>query len=198
MVRISIDGAIGVGKTTLIRMLEKDNYIVNPEDTDRWNDWLALYHTNMTKYAYSFQSRILFDKMCQPFTPNKINIYERSPFTLHNLFGKMLYMDGMINEMEFGLEKMYIEKLAWTPDYIIYLSSDIDTTIDRIKTHSIEQNKAISIDYLKKVHLLHEILFDPSTCPIKVFKIYASTDIQTIYQNAKQVIYEIEKNEFMK
>jgi deoxyadenosine/deoxycytidine kinase len=197
MVRISIDGAIGVGKTTVINMLKKDNHIVNPEDTDKWNDWLQLYHSDMTKYAYSFQSRILFDKMCQPYTTNKINIYERSPFTLHNMFGKLLHTDNMINDMEYELEEMYIERLAWKPDYIIYLSSDIDTTIERIKNHSVTANKNISIDYLKKVHLLHEIVFDPSTCPIKIFKIYASTDINTVYENVKQVIYEIEKNEFM-
>lgn len=197
MVRVVIDGPIGIGKTTILRMLKKDGYTVNPEDTDKWNDWLKLYHTNMSKYAYSFQSRVLFDKMCQPYTQNMINIYERSPYTTHNVFGKILHMDGMINDMEYKLEEMYIDKLAWQPDYIIYLSGDIETISERNKTHEVITNRSIDPEYLNKVHQMHEIIFDPSTCPIKVYKIYASTDTETVHRNVRKVLYEIEKNEFI-
>jgi deoxyadenosine/deoxycytidine kinase len=196
MVRVSIDGTIAVGKTTVLDLLEKDGYIVNKEKTDDWEEWLNLYYTNMKKYAFGLQMRILYDKMFQSYTENKMNIYERSPYTLHNVFGKLLLKDGLMSKIEYELEEAYINKI-WKPDYIIYLSCDTETSIERKQNHSVKANKNIDKKYLMKLNMTHDIVFDPSVSPIKVYKVYANSGKDEVYNTVKSIIGKIERDNFI-
>jgi len=197
--KISIDGGIGVGKTTFLNKLQfllndvslgclTDNTLVITEKTEQWDMWIHSFNTNMERYSFPFQMRILLDKIKEPYDSTKINIYERSPYSLHNIFGNMLVENGFMNDDEFTLEQMYIEQLAWKPDYIIHLYCDLETTKSHIEKHSVEYNKEIDEQYLANVLHQYEFVYDPSICEIPVFKVDTSCNEDEVFKTIIDIL----------
>ena len=101
----SIEGNIGSGKSTLVKMMKEQtsNVVFVKEPVDVWNTIkdnnnetiLEKYYKNQEKYAFSFQimayiSRISILRKTIKKNPNDIIITERSVLTDKNVFAKML------------------------------------------------------------------------------------------------------------
>ena len=194
MPRIVIDGNIGSGKTFYLKRLEKDGYIVHHEDVKKWSNWLQKYNTDMKRYALGFQLQILHDQARLPYKKDQVNIYERSPYTLKNVFGDLLYEEGLFDTDEYELHNRYVKDFAWSPDVIIYLFCDPLVCQERVKSRfSISGDDQLTGDYLKKLHLKHETVFDDLNCHIPLYKINSQEDPETVYKNIKDIISKIEK-----
>ena len=128
----SIEGNIGSGKSTLIKKLknylkqqyQQFNVIHLPEPVKIWegikdsngNTILKKFYQNQEKYAFSFQmmayiSRLMEIKREIEKNANSIIICERSVWTDKNVFAKMLYDDGKIEEVNYTIYNMWFENL---------------------------------------------------------------------------------------
>ena len=122
---ISIDGNIGSGKSTFIHHIK--DYYANPqncngikicflqEPVDIWNTItdkegktiIECYYSNPEKYAFAFQMMAYISRLATLKKELKNNydfiFTERCIFTDCNVFCKMLYDDGKINEIEYKI-----------------------------------------------------------------------------------------------
>ena len=132
---LSIGGNIGSGKSTIINKIAKDYTSVKciPEPIETWGEWLGQFYDNPHKYALGFQLKILntfnyFDKS------STIFITERSPWESKNVFSALLHKQGVLTSMELELYNDFYKEKAWEPHYYIYLYTDYEECLNRIKT----------------------------------------------------------------
>ena len=83
---------------------------------------------------------------------------ERSPYFIKNVFVEKAYEDNTITKDEYKnmltLHKR-TDKL-WEPDGLIYLRSNPENCFNRIKKRGRESEKNIKLEYIKRIHELHE------------------------------------------
>lgn len=172
MVKIfSIEGNIGSGKSTLVRILQEKcpNFIYMLEPVDEWADVkdkkgeniLTKFYRNQEKYSFSFQmmayiSRLAKLKRLVKNNPNSIIITERSVLTDKNVFAKMLYDDKKIEDVN------YIIYLKWFDEFIkeipitgyIYVDVTPETSYTRVLKRN-RQGEDIPLSYLRACNLYH-------------------------------------------
>ena len=180
---ISIDGNIGSGKSTLVEKI-KNNYTNNKiyknlnfcflqEPVDIWNTItdnhgktiIENFYSNPEKYAFAFQMMAYISRLVTIKKAVKQNydiiFTERSIFTDYNVFAKMLYDDGKMNEIEFKIYNTWFDEfMNDLPDIeYIYLKTDPEVAFDRIIKRN-RKGENIPLDYLTKCHEYHENWLD--------------------------------------
>tara|TARA_B110000858_G_C17790909_1_gene469854 strand:+ start:1740 stop:2321 length:582 start_codon:yes stop_codon:yes gene_type:complete len=170
---ISIEGNIGSGKSTVLSKLSEKGYTVLPEIVKKWNkeDWLNDFYESPEENGFSFQMKVLYSHLSKENDIKKTNypiFTERSAYTSHNCFGRLLYEDELISKRNYYLMNDYYESFCKLPTKIIYLKTDPKVCLERIKTRGRETEINISIDYLNKLHLKHEnfLITTPPDCDI--------------------------------
>jgi len=172
----SIEGNIGSGKSTLLEILKNNvhtisnkNIVYVPEPVSEWSTIkdangetiLEKFYADQHKYAFSFQmvayiSRLSLLKRTIRENPDAIIITERSVLTDKEVFAKMLYNEGKIEDVNF---KIY---LKWFDEFIgeiqvnglIYVNTNPDKSNERvIKRARCGEN--IPLEYLEKCHAYH-------------------------------------------
>jgi deoxyadenosine/deoxycytidine kinase len=182
---ISIEGNIGVGKTSLLQKMEtlctSKNYNIDClyEPVKEWENVcdpvskdsvLTQFYKEPAKYAfpfqimaYSTQVQQLLQAVTKPILP-KIVVTERSLESNHEVFTKMLYNDSMITDTSYQIYKMNANthKLSYnrTPNLntnaYIYLKSSPHVCMERIEKRQRKGECEITMDYLEKCHFYHE------------------------------------------
>ncbi len=156
---ITIDGNIGCGKTGVLNHLHKMAKIpVDLEPIENWQPYLNdIYIHN--KNIFNFQIRIWLDR-CWVQEKNDINniLVERSPFFIKNAFIKLAKQDNLLSDDEYNT-LLYLHKKTdplWLNNKYIYLRSNPESCIARIKKRNRVSEDNINLEYLKKLHNLHE------------------------------------------
>jgi deoxyadenosine/deoxycytidine kinase len=169
---ISIEGNIGSGKSTLIKKLRElpefqNGFTFLPEPVDEWNtikdsDGITIlekYYSDQKKYAFSFQMMAYISRLKQlnDSKNSSIIITERCLYTDRNIFAKMLYDTGMIEDIEYSIYLKWFEYFIENLNDIkfIYVRSDPDVCSDRITLRN-RKGENISIEYLSNCHHYHE------------------------------------------
>lgn len=174
---ISIEGNIGTGKSTLIEKVQtyftekypavKIGYI--PEPVDVWTSVtdtngmtiLEKYYGNQHKYAFTFQMMAYISRLSiirnALKQDNDIIIMERSIFTDCEVFAKMLYDDGKIEEIEYNIYmKWFNEFIGDLPNiWHIYIQAEPTVSAWRVIKRG-RQGEIIPLSYLEKCHDYHE------------------------------------------
>lgn len=177
---INIEGNIGTGKSTILQKLQdvleihhKEKVLFLKEPVDKWdtikdsNDTTILKHfyQDSQKYAFPFQimaccTRIANVKKAIQNNPQcKIIVCERSIEADANIFAKMLYDDGVMNEMEYKIYNLFYDehKELYRPTGYVYLDTNADVCLNRIKKRSRDGEANIALDYLQRCQKYHDI-----------------------------------------
>ena len=169
---VVIDGLIFAGKTTAISNLKARltssadttfNFFEEPVDSWMNEGWLDKYYSNISKFASSFQIRIILSHIQQKNeieeinrgqeSKNIVNISERGAITTLNVFSKMLIADGVLDEIEFKLHEQMIEMFKYKkPDMLIYLNIDPEIALRRNLKRMRNGESNIKIEYLRKLN----------------------------------------------
>ncbi len=169
---VVIDGLIFAGKTTAISNLKTRltssadttfNFFEEPVESWMNEGWLEKYYSNISKFASSFQIRIILSHIKQKNeieeinrgqeAKNIVNISERSAITTLNVFSKMLISDGVLDEIEFKLHEQMIEMFKYKkPDMLIYLNIDPEIALRRNLKRMRNGESNIKIEYLRKLN----------------------------------------------
>ena len=190
---ISIEGNIGVGKSTFTTLLQQkiNRTFLVPEPVDLWlnikgkiNDKvngetnqeiniLQLFYSDIERWSYTFQNMAYITRsmLIEDSIKNKLNnndndnikyiFLDRSLGTDRNVFEKMLYDDGKINEIEHKCYELwcnFYDRYVRTnvSNKTIYLRCDPSTSFERIKKRGRTEEKNISLEYLQKLHEYHD------------------------------------------
>lgn len=175
---ISLEGNIGVGKSTLMGVLEKDfsdiaDFVYEP--VDEWlnildeneeKNLLDIFYEDKKRWAYTFQNVAYVTRMKRILdTTKNVIIMDRSLDGDYNTFTKMLREEGCLNDIEWQSYLMWYNLYR---DYIgknvqksyVYLRCSPEVAIARIAKRNRSEEKSISIDYINKLHDSHEKWFE--------------------------------------
>lgn len=163
---IALIGLPGVGKSTLVDILHnKYDSVILKEPLDKWIEYKLLenFYNDMERYSYTFQTSAILLKMKeykQTLENNKdksLYIYDTLPHTDY-CFAKMLYNSGKMNDMEWRLYNdwfdFFIEEYFNIPNLkIIYLHTEPEIVLSRIKHRGRKEEESITLEYLTKLDI---------------------------------------------
>ena len=154
--KIAIEGNIGSGKTTLMsRLCQETRLPIFLEPVDEWKDWLTLFYSDHSRWGMSFNINVLltFNKWKNNgFT----SIYERSPISNRFVFSQLQYDNNRMKDIELKMFERVYDKLAWTPDVIIYIKTDPEVSMARMQARARKCEDAVPLEYIKSVHNKYE------------------------------------------
>lgn len=176
---ISVEGNIGVGKSTFINILkskwnEKGGSEVIHEPVDMWKNLvnsdgkniLQTFYEDIPRWAYSFQNVACITRMMKiedtvRNTNSKYIFLDRSLGTDKNVFEAMLHDQGQINQMEHSMYTLWTDFYqryvrSQSNQIYIYLKASPETCASRIKKRGRVEEESIELDYLKNLNEYHD------------------------------------------
>lgn len=163
MTIITIDGNIGSGKTSVLTYLHKvHKYSIDLEPIESWNAYLEKLYNDKND-VFNFQVRIWLDRCwIQEKTEKMIILMERSPYFIQNTFIELAYKDKMLTDTEHNMLLDLHQKTnnLWKCNTYIYLRSDPENCIKRIKKRGRQSEQNISSKYIRDLHEFHEKTYE--------------------------------------
>jgi len=171
---ISLEGNIGSGKTTLFEKLKNDVLFLNKfyfaeEPVSEWGkiidsnnkNILEYFYEDSAKYSAIFQLTVYLTRVQTFEKNNKTNIItERSLLTDRDVFSQMLFDDAKMTEVEHQIYKKISDRIApfkkFYPDVIIYVDTDPEECLRRIKKRNRSGEENISLEYLENCDNYHQ------------------------------------------
>ena len=149
---VVIEGPIGVGKTSLAKLLAKEfdaRCILEKPDE---NPFLPHFYQERKKYAFQTQIFFLLNRFQQQKEIAQLDLFNQVTlcdyiFAKDRIFASINLDDHelALYEQIFGLLNVQIP----TPDLVIYLQARPEVLIHRIKSRNVSYEKEINLEYLK-------------------------------------------------
>jgi deoxyguanosine kinase len=173
---ISIEGNIGVGKSTFIKILEKkwENSVIVPEPIDTWKNILnsdnknilQIFYEDIPRWGYTFQNMTCITRMmkiedCIKNSSSKYIFLDRSLGTDKNVFEAMLYDQGHISQIEHTMYNLWCDFYhryirSQDNNIYIYLKASVKTCFERIKKRGRVEEESIEYNYLEGLNNYHD------------------------------------------
>ncbi|ATX80209.1 Deoxyadenosine/deoxycytidine kinase [Mariprofundus aestuarium] len=159
---IAIEGAIGVGKTTLTRKLaEKLGTATFFEQVDD-NPFIELFYQDPSRHALSVQLSFLFSRLKQWQSLHQQDLFTQGIVSDYLFAKDHIFATVTLSDEELGLYEQ-VAKLVTVdlhkPDLVIYLQSDPRVIMDRIRGRNRPIERGIQSDYLQKVIAAYDQFF---------------------------------------
>jgi deoxyadenosine/deoxycytidine kinase len=152
---IAIDGAIGVGKTTLAKNISNTMKCRTLFEDFSDNPFLQSFYDNNQTNSFSTQLYFLLKRIDQLAMLNTSSEMLVSDF----YFGKdELFAKLNLSDVEYAMYSKIKSKLEFSPpipDLIIYLQASTDILLDRIKKRGLMIEKNIKKKYIDSVNQLY-------------------------------------------
>lgn len=195
---ISIEGNVGAGKSTLLNyFLHLKHFDVIEEPIRQWQsvgrenyNLLQLMYDDPIRHGCLFQfyeqlTRVQTHSKSQP-KDCKYKIMERSIYTARHCFIPNLKQANYISKVEFSVLDAWFQyltthsKLDMGLDLIIYLKTTPEVAWERVKLRARKEEECVSLEYIKRIHLLHEQWLCSDCPPCKVMTLDVDQDV-TLY-----------------
>jgi len=198
---ISIEGNIGSGKSTLVAYLQEhykgdSEVCFLQEPVNIWNSItdkegntiISKYYADQEKYAFSFQmmayiSRISLLKSALA-KDYKVIVTERSVFTDANVFAKMLYDCGKLEEVNYKIYRQWFDEFINDLPKIslVYVKTTPNKCDQRVITRN-REGEIIPIDYLEQCHKYHEKWIDTNNECLDILTLDGNQEITDSVKN---------------
>jgi deoxyadenosine/deoxycytidine kinase len=170
---VAVAGNIGVGKSTLVRMLtEKLGWQPFYEPVAE-NPYLADFYSDMRSWAFHSQIFFLTRRLRihrQLLDHPTSAIQDRCVYEDAEIFANNLYKQGLISERDYtSYHELYqvLAEFLPPPDLVIYLRASVPTLVDRIRQRDRDFERQISTEYLSQLNCLYEDwIADFHQCPV--------------------------------
>lgn len=170
---VAVAGNIGVGKSSLTRLLSRElGWAPFYEAVDE-NPYLADFYAEMRRW--SFHSQIFFlGKRLRHHRqlvdhPGSV-VQDRSVYEDAEIFARNLYSQGHMDARDYRSYRELYEALTDflpSPDLIVYLQASTETLLQRIRQRGRAFEQEMSPDYLDRLNGLYEEWIARFTlCPV--------------------------------
>jgi len=166
---ITIAGNIGVGKSTLVKLLVARNGWDPIFETVAENPYLADFYQDMHRWSFHSQIFFLARRLQQHHEllqrKNSI-IQDRSVYEDAEIFARNLYKQGDMSERDWASYYDLYQTLAMMlqpPDLVIYLKASVPTLRRRIMQRGRDYEQQIEAGYLAQLNDLYDNWADSFT-----------------------------------
>ena len=188
---VAIEGVIGVGKTSLSRLLEdRLNAKLVLEKFDE-NPFLSDFYIDPERYAFQTQLFFLLSRYRQQQELRQINVFHNLVISDYMFVKDRLFASLNLDEKEMSLYDSIakiLEKNIINPDLVIYLQADTQRLMERIVMRDREFEKNMSPDYIEGLNQVYnEYFFRFQDCPLLIIN---TNDIDFVHneQDLEEVI----------
>ncbi|OQA36309.1 MAG: Deoxyadenosine/deoxycytidine kinase [Candidatus Dependentiae bacterium ADurb.Bin331] len=169
---ISLEGNIGAGKSTFLKIVEKTLAIQAIfEPHTKWQqvggseNLLEKFYAEPQRWAYTFQTYAFVTRVVEQESFARKSLFpvqmlERSVYSDRYCFAKNAFEQKNMNALEW---KLYQEWFSWlvdgyaaTPAGFIYLRTSPEICYERLKKRNRSEERNVSLDYLSTIHEKHE------------------------------------------
>ncbi|MFW5713467.1 MAG: deoxynucleoside kinase [Brevefilum sp.] len=164
---LAIEGVIGVGKTTLARLLQS---YFNAElllEIFEENPFLSDFYSDRKRYAFQTQIFFLLSRYHQQREGVREALQKSSTlisdytFQKDRLFAEV-NLTGDELEMYYRVHEALAEKIT-TPDLIVYLRADTDVLMQRIAQRDRPYERQMEVGYINTLNRTYETHFAKNT-----------------------------------
>jgi deoxyguanosine kinase len=172
---IAIEGVIGVGKTTLARLLQPLFQAELLLEVFEENPFLSDFYADRARYAFQTQIFFLLSRYHQQrrTVPQILaegkNLIADYTFAKDALFAR-INLSGDELEMYYRVHEALAEKIP-RPDLIVYLRADTDVLMQRIALRDRPYERNMEREYIEALHRAYEAFFASPSDGTPVLKI---------------------------
>ncbi|KAF5270185.1 hypothetical protein FQR65_LT05665 [Abscondita terminalis] len=201
--RVSIEGNIGAGKSTLIKYFSSFSGIETyPEPIEWWrnldgHNLLELLYTDSDKWYTTFQMYVQLTRLKVQTSPPKssttVQMFERSVQNNRHCFVEQARHANVIHHADYAvIDEWY----KWAKkncdialDLIVYLRSTPEVVYERMLSRNRPEETCVPLQYLKDLHESHErwLMSDDvslNTTPVLVLD--ADSTLEDIFEQYKK------------
>lgn len=156
MTRFAVEGIIAAGKTSLAQALAQGMQAQVLSEDALVNPFLGQFYAQPERWALACQLQFL-DQRLQQFAV--ASEHEGVIVADHTIDKEMLYAQVNLDEQEFELYQRLYQRLAvrcaFNPQVIIYLASDVEVIVERIRARGRSTEGGIDVDYLSRLREMY-------------------------------------------
>ena len=148
---IVVEGLIGVGKTSLCRLMEQRYQAKLVLEPCEANPFLASFYADPKHYAFPAQMFYLASRYQQQIDLLQKNLFETLTVADYLFDKDRLFAEQTLNDDEMNLYNRFTELLSHhvsTPDFILFLDAPTHIILSRIQKRSIQAEQVIEAEYL--------------------------------------------------
>jgi len=159
---IAVEGAIGVGKTTLTtRLADRLGSKTFFEQIDD-NPFIELFYQDPSRHALAVQLSFLFSRLKHWQSLHQQDLFASGVVSDYIFAKDRLFATVTLSDEEFALYDQVARLVSVDvpkPDLVIYLQSDANIILDRIRGRNRPMERNIKADYLRDVIAAYDRFF---------------------------------------
>ena len=149
---IVIEGPIGVGKTSLTKLLAKEFnarlVLEKPEE----NPFLSRFYQDRKKYGFQTQIFFLMNRFQQQREMAQLELFNHVTLCDYLFAKDRIFASLNLDDHELALYEQVFNLLSGqipSPDLVIFLQAKPDVLLHRIKSRNLSYEREIDLEYLK-------------------------------------------------
>jgi deoxyadenosine/deoxycytidine kinase len=151
---IAVEGAIGVGKSTVTqRLADRLGSGTLLESTDD-NPFVELFYQNPSRHALAVQLSFLFSRLKQWQSVHQLNLFSQGVVSDYLFAKDRLFASINLTDEEFHLYDQVARLVSVDipkPDLVIYLQSKPEIIMERIRSRNRSEERGLTSEYLNRV-----------------------------------------------
>jgi deoxyguanosine kinase len=170
---IVIEGPIGVGKTSLCRLLAGALQARLNLEVVEENPFLASFYEDQTRFAFNVQTFFLLSRYKQLSSLAQESLFDAAVVSDYLFDKDFIFASMNLRDAEFELYKdlyAHLKPQLRMPDLTVYLRSDTPLLLERIEKRGREFERNIDPEYLKTLNMHYEDYFRTFTAPLLVLE----------------------------
>lgn len=159
---ISIEGSIGVGKTSLANMISKELNAKLILEKFEENPFLKDFYDNQDQYAFQTQLFFLLSRYSQHQDLRQVDIFSKILISDYMFIKDRLFASLNLNDREMVLYDniaKILEKDIVYPDLAIFLQADTDRLMENIRKRGREFEQSIDWKYIDSLNQVYNEYF---------------------------------------
>jgi deoxyguanosine kinase len=164
---IAIEGVIGVGKTTLARLLQPGLSSELLLEVFEENPFLSSFYADRARYAFQTQMFFLLSRYRQQRSTIPVTLAEGSSIISDYTFDKDalfagINLEGDELEMYYRIHEALAEKIP-SPDLVVYLRASTDVLMQRIAFRDRPYERVMERSYIEELNQAYDKFFNESS-----------------------------------